>query len=192
MRRIRSFTLAAILGAASIVPAMAGPINGSLPFSDFNATQNGAIISASTLFSDTDTLTSGTGVGDFGIVPLATDYGPFTLDLSMIATGGGVTISNAAFGSFSATSGEIVTQNDNFLDVYLLGTYTPGPAFDPSITADAASFRLQFNQSGASLSGAATLSAPPAGVPEPASALLIGLGLCGVARLRRFSKRSAH
>jgi len=166
-------TLGGIAGAAQI--------NGSLPFSFFNAGQNGADIGSSTVFTDTNTLTSGAGAGDYSVVPIATDYGPLSLDLTTVAAGGGVMITNATYGTFTASFGEVIDHTANFLDVYLTGTYTGLPGFMDTPS----SFRIQFNQSGTSLSGAATLASPPASIPEPATLAFIGMGLVGLTLFRR-------
>lgn len=162
----------------------ANAIHGSLPFAGFTVSQNGANLSSSTTLSDTATLTSGAGFLDYAVVPMMTDFGPFTLNLSTIGTGGGLSLSNATYGTFVATTGLIVTQLSNFLDVELFGTYTPGPGM-PGVSPGPTELRLGFTQSGAAVSGSGTLTSPPADVPEPGTLALLGSGVIGLAAVMR-------
>ncbi len=159
----------------------ASTINGSIPFSGENAAQNGADLSVSTSVWDMNTITSGAGLGDYSVIPLDTPYGPFTLDLGTVGVGGGFSLTNATWGSFSATSGEIVTRTPSFLDVYLRGMYSGLPGFDATDT----SLRLSFTQSGNSLSVSGTLNSPPVNVPEPGTLGLLGSAVLGLAAVLR-------
>lgn len=177
--------------------AFGGQINGSMGLSFLDPTQNGSDLSTSTVVGDGGfTLRNvGTGCpgssGDFCVVPTATDFGAFTLTLPSIATGGGLIFSNATYGTFTATFGEIVSHNANFLDVYLTGTYSGLPGNGTTCggsnpcAPSPASFRASWTFTG-SLSGSGTLAAPPAGLaPEPDTMALLGTALIGVGFIRR-------
>ena len=66
-----------------------------------------------------------------------------------------------------------------FLNVDLIGIYTPGPGL-PSVMAGPTEFSLGFTQRGTSLSASGTLVSPPPGVPEPGTIVLLGFGLIGM------------
>jgi hypothetical protein len=179
---MKSNTLSLFAGVAVLAlnsVCSASPINGSLPLSGNTVTQNGANLLVSTTISDASTLTSGPGAGDYSPIPLSTSYGPATLNLNNFTT---FSLSNATFGSFATTSGLIVTQTASFLDVFLLGTYTPGaglPGKDPTPS----SLRISVNQSGTSLSEAISLNSPALpspGVPEPGTLIMLGVPLVGL------------
>jgi hypothetical protein len=178
--------------------AFAGPINGSMGLSFLDPTQNGSDLLASTVVgngSNTVRNVGGgcpSGSGDFCIVPTGTDFGGFTLTLASIATGGGLVLTSASDGTFTATFGEIVSHTTNFLDVYLTGTYSGLPGNGTTCGGSnpcddsAASFRASWTFTGSSLSGSGTLAAPPAGLtPEPATMALLGSALIGLGFLRR-------
>jgi hypothetical protein len=177
-------TAIAMLAMGTADRAEAIGIDGSLPLVIFGAGQNGANLGVSTLLTGNPVLTSGAGIGDYLPIPSSTTYGTFTLDLSDL---GAFAISNATYGSFDAQAAGsfIVSQNAQFLDVFLLGTYTPGPGL-----AAETSLRISFNQSGDTISGAITLNTPPVrvpppSVPAPASLALFGAALAGLAVARR-------
>jgi hypothetical protein len=176
--------LATVVGALALLatPSHALPvIDGSMSLAGVGVTQNGANLAVSTLVHAADTLVSGPGLGDYSPVILLSSFGPHTLDLSSLpALAASFSISNASYGSFAAASALIIQRTTNFLDVFLLGTFTPGPGI-PGAIASPTSLRISVNQSGASLSEAITLNSPPARVPEPATLTLFGSGLVALA-----------
>jgi hypothetical protein len=188
MRRSKGWLSLALLVVAAIFAAggvgqveAAMELNGSMALGGLTVSQNGANLSLSTMISAGDTIVTSVGTGDYSGVPTLTSFGANTLDLTSLTS---FMISNALWGSFAASSGFIVQQTTNFLDVFLSGTFTPGPSlagFDPSPT----SLRFSINQSGDSVSEAITLASPPASVPEPATLMLLGSALLGVAAASR-------
>src|SRR5215471_9597879 len=165
-----------ILATSSISHAV--PISGSLPLVGLTVSQNETNLSTSTMISADLTVVSSPGAGDFSPIPAITSYDPSTLDLTSLGT---FTMSNLNYGSFVSQSADsfIVSQTADFLDVFLKGTYTPGPSLSPSLTANnGASLRFSVNQSGSSISEAITLDAPPARVdtPEPSAWIRLSTG----------------
>ncbi len=152
--------------------AKAVPLVGSFPLVGLNVSGNGATVGTSTQFTATSVIVSAPGVGNYSPIPALTSFVPSVLDLASFSS---FTLSNVIYGSFSATSGSIVQHTANFLDILLLGVFTPGlglSGFDPSIT----NLRISINQSGGSFSEATTLNSLPA-IPEPGTLLLLGSGL---------------
>lgn len=178
--RVRSllFAVAVLVAASGVMQASA--ISGSLPFVIVNASQNGSNLLTSTMEFSTGTLTSGSGAGDFSLVPLFTSFTAVTLNNLTVGGGGTFALSNPTYGTFIATSGSIVTRTGTFLNVTLDGTYVPGPAF-AGLTASPAEANVSFNQTGTSLSGSFTLAT----VPEPGTMALFGSGILVFARVLR-------
>jgi hypothetical protein len=183
---------ALLIGVAvcAIQVASASQIVGSLGFA-FTGTITGddPSLAASTQFTITGILTTGSKFGDFVTVPNGTGFGDAVLDLGNL---GAFTVSNPTYGTFDATpiGSQVISHTANFLDVYLVGTFFAShPGFGPLVDDGPASFRVQINQSGAALGGGATLAAPPQRpTPEPATVTLIGGALLGLGLLRRQRK----
>ena len=163
--------------------SQAAQVNGSLPFAIFGLSQNGADLSVSTLINGTSTPTSNTGTGDYSVIGSGVNFGLFALDLTNLPA---FSLTNAIYGSFDASSGVVLQKNKNFLDVYLLGVFTPvSGALPGDPSAGPTSLRISINQSGTSLGGGITLSSPPLGAPEPVSMILLGSGLVAFGLIRR-------
>jgi hypothetical protein len=155
---------------------MASPIVGSLGLAGVSAEMNGSNLLTSTTVTTLGTVVTDfpTGMGDYNVVPFLALYSASTVDKANLSS---FSFSSPTYGDFTATSGMIVTNHADFLDVFYSGTYTPGPAFvgkDPTPS----SARVSINLSGTALAEAITVTSPPAslGVPEPASLTLLGLG----------------
>lgn len=156
----------------------AATINGSLSLNPSNLQQNGADLSVSTMLTADFVATLAAGIGDYSIVPAFTTFANSNLDLTNLAS---FTFTNGTYGTFTSSGGVILQQNTNFLDVFLLGTYSGLPGFDPT----GSSLRISVNQSGASLSGAITLNSPALQLPEPTTMTMLGSSLIGLAMLGR-------
>lgn len=191
--------LTSILALAVMILATSAPkshatyINGSMALTGLGVSQNGADLSVSTTISMSSLIASNAGLGDYSAISIGTPMstGAVTLDLNNLSA---FTFSTPTWGTFVAdgAGNQIVNQTTNFLDVYLRGTFTPGS--DASLSgfqATDTSFRMSFNQSGASLSSGFTLNSPAVNVPEPSTFILAGqavLVLGYVARRRKNRK----
>lgn len=156
-------------------------MQGSLSLSGISVSQNGANLAVSTLVTAGDTIVTGPGLGDYAPVALFSSFGPHVLDLSsMAALASSFSLSNAIYGSYTATSAVIIQRTPAFLDLFLTGWFSPVgllAGFDPTPTG----LRVSVNQSGRSDATALTLNS----VPEPMALALFGIGLTGVVMVRR-------
>src|SRR3974377_268978 len=119
--------LSATLMGASV--GQASLIVGSLPLNGGTGAQNGANLSVSTMITAVMTLNLSLGSGDYAFIPVGTNFGSTTLNYTSHATPGAFSCSNAVFGSCAATndpSNQIITKTANFLDVFIVGIFTPG------------------------------------------------------------------
>jgi len=184
------FALSATLMGASV--GQASLIVGSLPLNGGSVAQNGADLFVSTIITATTSVNLSLGSGDYAFIPVGTNFGPTTLNYTSNATLSAFTFSNPVFGSFAGANNplnQVIQKTANFLDVFIVGTFTPGTAAgwagkDPSLTG----LRFSVNQSGVSISEAITLNSPPVppnNVPEPTTWALIGSALVGVGLIQR-------
>ena len=182
------FFLAVITACTAMLHA--SEISGHIPFVEISVSDmGGGNLETATTFSGTTTLTSGTAADDFSIIPLGTSFGPFSLTVTAVSTGGGFSISNLKYGTFVATDGHIVFQTTDFLVVFLTGTYTPGTLFD-AFTVSPADAKLAFTQSDTSISASFAVDTTP--IPESGTLVNMGIGLCCTALILRRKPRQQN
>jgi len=170
------FVLIFLVSASGVMQANA--ISGSLPFVMIGTAESGTNLFTSTSESATNSLTSGLGTGDFFAIPQGTFFGPVIVLDASVSTGGGFSITNPTYGTFTANGGSILTQTPTFLNIELTGTFVPVPGAFPSHPGPGPVVaHVSFNQTGGSVSGSFTL----ASVPEPGTLASVGIGILGIA-----------
>jgi hypothetical protein len=171
-------------------PVKAASVVGTLPLSAVDPVADGDLGTLGVTVSTTDmvVLSPAQAEGYFtGVtgLPAPTSFGATSLDTGNLA---GFTFTNSAYGTFTSTGGIIFTQTDQFLNVYLIGTFKPTQAgFDET----PASVQITYTKTGSTITGGLTLSVPPAPiVPEPTSIAMAGIGLATLGLARTFRKNA--
>jgi hypothetical protein len=161
-----------------------GTSNGSQGFADIGAPSvNTGNVSTATTFTIGNMISTAAQTGYF--TGLSSQiFGPVAFNP---AVGSSLSFGNGTFGNFLSTS--IVEQTNSTTggsaerSFYVLGNYTAG-TFNPALTPSPApaSLLISFTQTPAgtgAISDSATLSIPPAAVPEPSTLMLACVGIAG-------------
>jgi hypothetical protein len=194
MQLLNVRTLLNVLVAGAIIggsTAQAGSVIGGQAFSVGTTTPNASSILSATQFDFKDITTASPNDGDFTSITLGTSAGtgPFTLSLPA----GTFSFGNATFGTF--TSSALVsdtpstTTAGNFRNIALSGTFAGGTLFPGKNDPTSAVLLISLTQAGGTgRPASASFTLVTQAVPEPASVVMMGLGLAGalgVGRLRR-------
>jgi len=186
MRKLKLFSiLVAVVMVLAAFSAEADMITGSVSFSGGYNTDTGNLGTANAFISFSGVKVTDTGAGTYDFAPLVAgttltmpgfEFDPFTPPKNLwTATVGGIKF------SFDMTTVEIYTQDSTQLTLRGIGTASI-QGFDNTPGA----WILTANELGQTLSFSASTST----IPEPATMLLFGSGLLGMAGVirRRFRK----
>jgi len=151
----------AIMVLAVSGAAQAAPIQGSAGFGALGiVTENGTDLLNSTQFTMANMFfNTGGNTGDFASLPFGFQSpNPCPLDLNNMAA---FTFGSTNIGTWTTTSGIIVHQTANYLNLSLVGAFTPGTMFS-GLTQSPGTMNISFNKSGASISfnGAMAMDTP--------------------------------
>lgn len=191
---LASATRADILTQSSLpdVVLVSGTSSGSQAFADIGTpTVDSGNINTGTAFTIGNMISTGASLGYF--TGLSTQiFGPVTFTT---ASGTSLSFGNAAFGQFTSTSIVEQTNASGERSFYVLGSYSAG-TFNPALTPNPApaSLIVGFTQSPAgtgAISDSATLSIPPAAVPEPSTIVLATVGIAAAVATDRMRRRGA-
>lgn len=170
-----------------------GTSTGSQGFADIGAPSvDSGNINTGTAFTIGNMISTGASVGYF--TGLSTQIlGPVTFNASV---GSSLSFGNGTFGTFTSTS---ITEQSNSAgerSFYILGSFSAG-TFNPALTPNPApaSLIVGFTQSPAgsgAISDSASLSIPPAAVPEPSTLVLATVGMGVAASLHAGRRRAAR
>lgn len=167
-----------------------GTSSGSQGFADIGTPSvDSGNINTGTAFTVGNMISTGASIGYFS--GLSTQIlGPVTFNASV---GSSLSFGNATFGSFASTSITEQTNATGERSFYILGNYTAG-SFNPALTPNPApaSLIIGFTQSPAgtgAISDSATLSIPPAAVPEPSTIVLATVGIAAAVAADRMRRR---
>jgi hypothetical protein len=167
-----------------------GTSTGSQGFADIGtpAVDSGNI-NTGTSFTVGNMISTGASIGYFS--GLSTQIlGPVTFNASV---GSSLSFGNGTLGTFTSTSITEQTNVSGERSFYILGNFTAG-SFNPALTPNPApaSVIIGFTQSPAgsgAISDSATLSIPPAAVPEPSTIVLATVGMAAAVAADRMRRR---
>jgi hypothetical protein len=173
---------------------------GSFGVVSFSPTINSNSLANATVFNIEALEANGNTTGGFSGIGL-TGGTPFTGGSFTLGNATQLSFSNSTYGTFTETVAPSLISQGYVGGVLtseafsIVGTYMGGPVGNPPV---AASFTVSFTQDGGpnnSVSASGTLTIP-AGVPEPASIAMVGLGVLAAIggfglRLKKAKLRSA-
>jgi hypothetical protein len=190
-RSVLSLLLVGAFVALRATSAQAGSVIGSQTFSIDATSLDTSSVATATVFNFTGIATQGSNDGDFTGISSGLLINSGTEVLTTPFT---FTFGNAIFGTFTATS--LVSDTGNslpkFRSIELSGIFSGGSLFPGQNDPTPAGLAISLTQSGGPgrpISASFSLVTSP--IPEPASVVMMGVGLVGALGLSRLRRKTA-
>lgn len=187
----RTAIAAAVIAVMSVASAQAGSVIGTESFGVNSTTIDTSSITTATIFNFMGIATTNPSTGDFTSISSGTSAsstpGPDTMTVPSTFTFG-----NAAFGIFTASSQVFDNIVGNTRVFELKGTFSGGTLFPGKGDPAAAILDITLSQVGGPGTAIGTsFTLATKAIPEPASVVMMGVGLVGALGLSRLRRKSA-
>jgi hypothetical protein len=180
-----------VVAAMSAASAQAGSVIGTESFSVNSTTIDTSSITTATIFNFTGIATTNPSSGDFSTI-IPTSGVSASTGIQSLTVPSTFTFGNAAFGTFTASSQVFDNVVGNTRVFELKGFFSGGTLFPGKNDMSAATLDITLSQVGGPGTAIGTsFTLATKAIPEPASVVMMGVGLVGALGLSRLRRKSA-